>query len=197
MKIPPNNISGVHVDDGTNCLAILCTDANNNGIADECEDLIWTVDDDGPADFDNIQSAIDASSDGYEIIVMPGTYTSTEDEVVDMLGKNVWLHSSDGAEVTIIDGAGIRRGILSQQATMKTIIDGFTISNCYGLGSSGMYNITSFPTVQNCIFENNNGYNSGGMYNYYSSPTLTNCTFTGKHCSLRRRNVQLWKRPPH
>ena len=68
----PNNISGVHVDDGTNCLAILCTDANNNGIADECEDLIWTVDDDGPADFDNIQSAIDASSDGYEIIVMPG-----------------------------------------------------------------------------------------------------------------------------
>ena len=31
----------------------------------------WTVDDDGKADFDNIQSAIDASSDGDEILVAP------------------------------------------------------------------------------------------------------------------------------
>ena len=29
----------------------------------------WTVDDDGKADFDNIQAAVDASSDGDEIIV--------------------------------------------------------------------------------------------------------------------------------
>ena len=35
----------------------------------------WTVDDDGKADFDNIQAAVDASSDGDEIVVMPGTYT--------------------------------------------------------------------------------------------------------------------------
>ena len=34
----------------------------------------WTVDDDGAADFDNIQAAIDAASNGDEIIVMPGTY---------------------------------------------------------------------------------------------------------------------------
>jgi len=30
----------------------------------------WTVDDDGKADFDNIQDAIDAASDGDEIIVV-------------------------------------------------------------------------------------------------------------------------------
>ena len=28
----------------------------------------WTVDDDGKADFDNIQAAIDAASDGDEIV---------------------------------------------------------------------------------------------------------------------------------
>ena len=28
----------------------------------------WTVDDDGKADFDNIQAAIDASSDGDEVV---------------------------------------------------------------------------------------------------------------------------------
>ena len=54
----------------------------------------WTVDDDGKADFDNIQAAIDAASDGDEIIVMPGTYTSTQDgHVVNMLGKAVTLRS--------------------------------------------------------------------------------------------------------
>ena len=48
----------------------------------------WTVDDDGPADFDNIQAAINASSDGDEIVVEPGTYTGTRGHaVVDMLGK--------------------------------------------------------------------------------------------------------------
>jgi hypothetical protein len=30
----------------------------------------WTVDDDGKADFDNIQAAVDAASDGDEIVVM-------------------------------------------------------------------------------------------------------------------------------
>ncbi len=29
----------------------------------------WTVDDDGKADFDNIQAAVDAASDGDEIVV--------------------------------------------------------------------------------------------------------------------------------
>ena len=33
----------------------------------------WTVDDDGGADFYDIQSAVDAASDGDEILVYPGT----------------------------------------------------------------------------------------------------------------------------
>ncbi len=86
----------------------------------------WTVDDDGKADFDNIQDAIDAASDGDEIVVMPGTYTSTAGEVVNMVGKAVWLHSSGGAEVTIIDGEGTRRGILCENGeTLNTVIEGF------------------------------------------------------------------------
>ena len=50
----------------------------------------WTVNDDGKADFDNIQAAVDAASNGDEIIVMPGTYTGTGSEVVNMLGT--WYH---------------------------------------------------------------------------------------------------------
>jgi hypothetical protein len=92
----------------------------------------WTVDDDGKADFDNIQAAIDAASDGDEIVVMPGTYTSTVDEVVDMLGKEIWLHSSKGEQVTIIYAQVTRRGInCSNGETSNTIIEGFSIIGGY------------------------------------------------------------------
>jgi hypothetical protein len=104
----------------------------------------WTVDDDGKADFDNIQAAVNASSDGDEIVVMPGTYTSTADEVVDMLGKSVWLHSSGGQEVTIIDGKSVRRGIYCGNGeTSNTIIEGFTITNGSADFGGGMYNSSS------------------------------------------------------
>ena len=147
----------------------------------------WTVDDDGKADFDNIQAAVDAASDGDEIIVAPGTYTSTADEVVDMRGKGIWLHSSKGAEVTIIDGEGTRRGLVCISGeTNKTIIEGFTISSGYILDGhgGGMYNLKSNPMLTDCKFFNNETSQTwwglgagGGMYNLQSNPTLTNCTF--------------------
>ena len=148
----------------------------------------WLVDDDGKADFDNIQAAIDASSDGDEIIVAKGTYTSTTSDVVDMRGKEIWLHSSGGAEVTIIDGEGTRRGIICQNGEgSNTSIEGFTIIRGFTKGTypancgGGMSNINrSSPTLTNCTIKNNTAHGwGGGMFNDNSSPTLTNCTFTG------------------
>ena len=51
----------------------------------------WTVDDDGKADFDNIQSAIEASSNGDIIEVYPGTYTKagTATNVITYQNKNI------------------------------------------------------------------------------------------------------------
>jgi hypothetical protein len=136
-----------------------------------------------PADFPSIQYAIDAAVDGDEIIVAPGTYTSTEDEVIDMRGKEIWLHSSAGAEVTIIDGEETRRGIYCHNGeTPNTIIEGFTIfngSDSLHANGGGMHNWQTSPTLMNCIFTNNTAEGTGGgMYNYESSPALTNCTFT-------------------
>ena len=130
----------------------------------------WTVDDDGKADFDNIQAAVDAASDGDEIIVMPGTYTyssgcsdpgpgepgDTDCTVVNLLGKEIWLHSSDGQVVTIINGEDLHRGILCCSGeTSNTIIEGFTITNGFSENGGGMLNSNSSPTLTNCIFENN------------------------------------------
>ena len=167
----------------------------------------WTVDDDGKADFDNIQAAVDAASDGDEIIVMPGTYTSTQDgHVVNMLGKAVMLRSSDPSDpevvaATIIDGEDARRGLACfNDETSGTIIDGFTISNglsanfdynnngsigTYEVNSGGgIYLFESIPIIQNCIFENNNspadyfGQGGGGIYIYGGDgASIAGCIF--------------------
>ena len=146
----------------------------------------WTVDDDGKADFDNIQAAVDASSDGDEIVVMPGTYTGSGDQVVDMLGKAVTLRSSDPSDpdvaaTTIIDGEGVRRGIYCGNGeTSKTSIEGFTITGGYinNNRGGGMYSYNSNPALTYCTFTNNTAtHGGGGMYNYGSSPTLENCMF--------------------
>ncbi|MHC4315392.1 MAG: hypothetical protein ACYSW3_23350, partial [Planctomycetota bacterium] len=63
------------------------------------------VDNDGPADFNNIQAAIDDSNDGDIIIVAEGRYF----ENINFNGKNITLRSTDPNDpnvvaATIIDG---------------------------------------------------------------------------------------------
>jgi len=145
----------------------------------------WTVDDDGKADFENIQAAIDAASDGDEIIVMPGTYTSTQDgHVVNMLGKAVTLRSSNPSDpdvvaATIIDGEGARRGIVCfNNETEMTLIKGLTITN----GQAVVFDFDNNGGAS--TYENDSG---GGMYCFSSNPTIEDCIFnyntTGQNTS--------------
>lgn len=153
---------------------------------------IWTVDDDGKAHFDTIQAAIIAASDGDEILVYPGTYTLTSTStlypVVNMLGKSITLRSSEGADVTIIDGGGSRRGLLCDSGeTQKTIIDGFTITDGYVSGWGGcIYISDSSPTITNCtISGGSTGTYAGGIYiqNNNASPRFSNCLITDNSVS--------------
>ena len=59
---------------------------------------IITVDDDGIADFNSIQSAIDSASDGDTIIVQPGLYQ----ENINFLGKNIVLTSTNPANPNVV-----------------------------------------------------------------------------------------------
>ncbi len=72
---------------------------------------------DGTGDFASIQEAIDASVDGDEIIVHPGTYY----ENVRFNGKNITLRSEDptdwgAVEKTIIDGSRHRGSVARTEA---------------------------------------------------------------------------------
>ncbi len=144
-----------------------------------------------PDDYPTIQAGIDAALDGDEVVVAPGAYF----EAINFLGKTIALRSSDGPEVTTIDGAGHLHVVqcVSSEGS-DTVLDGFTITGGSANGEEfpdniggGMYNDASSPTVTNCSFVGNfaggggaGGTGSGGgMYNIDSSPMITNCSFIG------------------
>ncbi|MCH2149747.1 MAG: right-handed parallel beta-helix repeat-containing protein, partial [Phycisphaerales bacterium] len=153
-----------------------------------------------PGDHPTIQEAVDASNNGDEIIVAPGRYTSIQDgHVVDMMGKAITLRSSDGPEVTIIDGENARRGIACFSGeTESTLIEGFTITNgnstWYDYDNNGKasdwwendgggiicYNNSS-PSILNCLIRNSTSNDDGGglACHLNSNPLVSNCVITG------------------
>ncbi len=145
----------------------------------------WTVDDDGldfpKADFDNIQAAVDAASDGDEIIVMPGTYTSTADEVVDTDGKAITIKASGTPGETIIDGEGARGVVYCHSGEgADTIIEGFTITGGSDTYGGGIRFDERSPTITGCTISDNTATSGGGgiFCRDSSSPTITGCTIS-------------------
>ena len=148
----------------------------------------WTVDDDGPADFNNIQDAVDAASNSDEVIVAPGTYTGTGDEVVDMKGRAITLRASGTAEETIIDGEGQRRVVYcSSGEDADTVIEGFTITGGSDSHGGGVYCNNSSPTISGCTISNNTAnYSGGGIYctGTGSNPSISDCTISNNTASF-------------
>ena len=152
-----------------------------------------------PGDYETIQGAVDAANNGDEIVVAPGTYTSTHPaHVVDMKGKAITLHASGTPEETVIDGENARRGVACVSGeTELTVIEGFTITNGYGVrydfdgdGSNDWWEDdgggifckgNSSPTITDCTISGNTANNNGGgIYCLDNcSPTITNCSITG------------------
>jgi parallel beta-helix repeat protein len=140
-----------------------------------------TVDDDGPADFNNIQAAIDAAVTGDTILVADGTYTGPGNRDIDFLGKAITVRSQSGPENCIID---CNRTQMSQGfyfhngEDSNSLLDGFTIINGFHMYGGGICcKDSSNPTINNCIIAD--AIHSCGIYCNNSSPIITNCTITG------------------
>ena len=155
-----------------------------------------------PADYPTIQGAIDASSDGDEVVVAPGTYTADgASHVVDFKGKQILLRASGSAEDTVISGEGSRRGVVFHSGeTRDSKLVGFTIYQCRNTwydfdenGQSGWWEqqfgggiliYSCSPTIQDCvILENSTTWDAGGAmlvpYAAETSPLFVNCAFVG------------------
>jgi hypothetical protein len=140
------------------------------------------VDDDGPADFSNIQAAIDDSNDGDTIIVADGTYTGDGNRDIDFLGKAITLRSENGPGNCIIDCNGTNtephRGFYFHHGEdANSVLDGFTITNglandIIGQFGGGIHGNGTKATIQNNHIVNNVAFTSsfptvalgGGLY---------------------------------
>ena len=104
---------------------------------------------DVPADYDNIQDAIDNSIDDDTILVAPGTYEG----LINFNGKLVMLQSTDGPLETIITGSADMYSALvtfNHGETEAAILDGFTLQG----GWLGVYCEGAGPTITHNILEN-------------------------------------------
>jgi predicted outer membrane repeat protein len=141
------------------------------------------VDDDGPADFNNIQAAIDDSSDGDTIIVADGTYTGAGNREISFRGKAITVRSENGTENCIIDCQSKGIGFLFHDGEdANSILSGLTITNGYSSGGGALViSGYSSPMIINCKFENNHSGGYAGAIDCHSnhSPKFTNCIFTG------------------
>lgn len=111
-----------------------------------------------PQEFDTIQEAIDAVSNGDLVRVAQGTYY----EHIDFDGKSITVVSSDPDDPnvvanTIIDGlvSNQKNGDVvkfSSGETNAAVLSGFTLRN----GWHGVRVLDASPTVQKCVITGNN-----------------------------------------
>ncbi|MCH2141136.1 MAG: hypothetical protein MK100_08910, partial [Phycisphaerales bacterium] len=162
------------------------SDDDGDGIPNPCDqtggfDGILDV----PSEYATIQNAIDAADDGDTILVGPGTYTEVsagkDAAVIDFNGKHLIIQSSDGPDVTIIDGENTRAGVRIRDATPGLVVlEGFTIQNGYSASyAGGLSTGLSDPTIRNCVIRwNHADWWGGGVVCHGSDEVIATGTFT-------------------
>ncbi|MBN2590684.1 MAG: hypothetical protein JXA96_12545 [Sedimentisphaerales bacterium] len=162
-------------------IAVLCTNTQAR---------IVYVDDDGPADFSNIQAAIDDANDGDTIIVKPGTYTGDGNRDIDFKGKAIIVKSQNGPNTSIIDCQASKdeyhRGFyFNNNEDANSILQGFTIKNGYTSGGGGINCYRCSPKIMDCIITKNTAYEGGGIsVSSFSNSTVINCIISDNYAYI-------------
>jgi len=154
---------------------------------------IITVDDDAPADFNNIQAAINDANDGDTVEIQPGRYTGPGNYNIVFHGKAINVRGTNPEDFDIVaatvidcnnalDTCGFVFGV-SEDA--NSVLSGLTITKGTGKHSlSGWADAGAIachggsPTITNCILTRNSG--SGGAIgaNEQSDLIVKNCIIT-------------------
>jgi hypothetical protein len=149
------------------------------------------VDDDGLADFNNIQAAINDANHGDIIEVQSGTYRGLGNRDIDFLGKAITVRSTDPNDpnvvtATIIDCNGseteYHRGFyFNRWEGTGSVLAGLTITNgCHNSGGGIYIREGSNPIITNCIIIANSVVtHGGGIYCDDSSPLISDCAIKG------------------
>jgi hypothetical protein len=164
-------------------LGISCDYYVKTGGSDSSNGTTWNT------AFKTIQKGIDTASAGDDICVEEGTYTLTAQTNVNKAvgiygGYDDSTHDRDSVNnVTTVDG---NESVRCFYVTANATIDGFTISDgdAGGAYGGGMKILSCTPTIEECVFTNNEAYDGGGMYNSETCSTaVTNCIFSDNSAS--------------
>lgn len=133
-----------------------------------------TVGPEASYDFNTIQAAIDAATDGDTVIVAPGTYTGDGNRDIDFKGKAINVRSTDPNDpnivaATIVDCNGSEndphRGFYFHSGEdPNSVVAGLKITRGYADegGGGGMYFYGGSPAIIKCLLKNNSTIGIGG-----------------------------------
>ncbi len=128
-----------------------------------------------------IQSAINASVDGDEVLVYPGSYS----ENINFNGKDIRVYSSGGMNVTTIHGGGADTvvkfwisGVPSQ------VLEGFTITGGSATVGGGISTSFSDPLIKDCRIIGNNATQGGGLFLQGGQPRIEGCTIISNSATI-------------
>jgi hypothetical protein len=149
-------------------------------LAIPCQARTITVDDDAPADFNNIQAAIDDANNGDVVLVKDGTYKGLGNRDIEFKGKAIILRSENGPETCIIDCEALGRGFyLHSGEDENSVLEGFTITNGFSDKGGAISCYRGSVTINNCIITSNSAESDGGgIYLRGSTSKITNCIIT-------------------
>ena len=139
----------------------------------------------GPKEmFTTIQSAIDASKDGYMIIVKDGTYIENV-----IVHKELSIISENGAVSTIVTAENKNKHVFSIEKN-NVKIEGFTIYGATEKGKSGIYinkKLTGCKIIKNLCGLDSNRKNYNGIY----AALLNKSTISDNKCCANFNGIIL------
>jgi len=127
-----------------------------------------------PQDQPTIQAGINAANTGDTVLVSPGSYT----ENIDFLGKAITVTSSDGPDVTILDGGQIGPvAVFHSGESNRSALSGFTLQDGVGVSNyaytgGGISIENSSPTIRQNTIVGNNAASGAGIGVQYGAPVI-------------------------
>jgi hypothetical protein len=164
-------------------------------LAIPCSADIFTVDDDGPADFTSIQEALDWAWDGDMVVVMPGQYQANS---IRTYGKRLTLTSAtivdpSITEDAIIDASAASYAFVFDNGEKDTQVQGFTV---IGGKSAALHVRSSSPSLKICTFINTPTIfsiesNQSDYPIHFISCKFSNTKFTGGKAELSKCRFEI------
>ena len=161
--------------------------------------VVHTVRPDGSGEYPTIQTALDASVNGDEVVLTGGVFQGVGNHRLDFHGKAVTLRSEtgDSNSVTIDCEHRSPAFIFQSDETRGTRIDGITIvdgrdDQDIGWGGGAIFAIGASPTIRNCAFHGCDSEYGGVALLYMASPLFQGCRFSRNTIVIPSQGGVIW-----